>query len=175
MLTEFDIRAFRLGGGSNPLNAENYRQFLELCDLALIGLKSSTKTERVVKVPADYKKDPAFMQFYNAYPRHDAPGDAYKAWKQVKPDLQLILEALSWQRREPGWNKERCFIPLPATYLRGRQFENERPRSAWVESEAKPKHIHIYETLLDERFEFGHDELRECQCGDRQWIPKEAQ
>jgi len=54
---------------------------------------------------------------------------ALKAWKKLKPDLELlqtILGAVDAQARSPGWLKDGGqFIPLPATWLNGRRWDDE--------------------------------------------------
>lgn len=75
----------------------------------------------------DVPDNPLFDKFWSVYPRRDAKMDARKAFAQMGVDeevLVLILRALQWQIR--GWS-ERRFVPLPATYLRGRRWEDENP------------------------------------------------
>ena len=71
-----------------------------------------------------------FDAFWAAYPRHDARKDALKAWATLSPspDLQAeILSALAWQCDLPDWRKHGGqFVPLPATYLRGERWTDER-------------------------------------------------
>lgn len=74
--------------------------------------------------------DDDFSKFWAAYPRKDGKADAFKAWKSLKPnaDLQrVILEDLR-RRMESGgawYRTEKRFIKLPASYLRGRRWEDE--------------------------------------------------
>jgi len=71
-----------------------------------------------------------FMAFYQRYPRKEARKDAVKAWGQVVNDDPVIEEqihaALDWQI--PLYEqRERNFIPLPASYLRGERWTDEPP------------------------------------------------
>lgn len=69
-----------------------------------------------------------FDVFYKAYPRKRSPADAEKAWISIKPDLNAILAALEWQTKMHEWTKDNGqFIPYPASYLRARMWENEKP------------------------------------------------
>jgi len=71
--------------------------------------------------------DANFLRFWEAYPRRQARIDAVKAWNQIRPDagtVEAILAALEWQRET--WDSPQ-FIPLPASYLRGHRWEDERP------------------------------------------------
>lgn len=80
------------------------------------------------KVSQDYNSVD-FDLFWEAYPKKLNKADAIKAWKSVKADLQTILDALQWQKDLPDWKKE-CgqFVPYPASYLRGRRWEDEKPQ-----------------------------------------------
>lgn len=73
----------------------------------------------------------SFITFWTAYPRHVAKTDAWKAFQRLTVDdalLDLILDALDWQRTQPQWTKDRgAFIPYPATWLNGRRWEDEPP------------------------------------------------
>lgn len=74
--------------------------------------------------------DARFLEFWSYYPVKQAKRDAIKAWGQARitdDEWLQILTALDWQTRSEQW--EKGFIPLPATYLRGRRWEDE-PRQA---------------------------------------------
>jgi hypothetical protein len=62
-----------------------------------------------------------FEEFYQAYPRHEAKQDAAKAWKQIKPDLSTLLLDIENRVSSGHWADPK-FIPLPATYLRGKRW-----------------------------------------------------
>lgn len=70
-----------------------------------------------------------FLGFYTRYPRKEARKDAEKAWGklQITPETEeLIHAALDWQI--PIYEqREKHFIPLPATYLRGERWTDEPP------------------------------------------------
>lgn len=72
--------------------------------------------------------DSGFATFWQAYPRKDAKAGAQKAWRALKPDdalLGVILEALERAKTSEAWRKEGGqFIPLPATWIRGRRWED---------------------------------------------------
>ena len=83
------------------------------------------------RTPARREDDaPAeFQQFWAAYPRKDKRIDALKAWKQISPteaELPLILSHIARARASPQWLKDKGeFIPLPASYLRQRRWEDQ--------------------------------------------------
>lgn len=75
------------------------------------------------------KPELSFDRFWLKYPRRDAKKDATKVWIQLDPDdalIDTILEALEWQC-ELWADMERRFIPLPATYIRGERWTDEKP------------------------------------------------
>lgn len=70
-----------------------------------------------------------FDAFWKAYPRKVAKGAAEKAWKRLKPSLdvqQQIRDALIWQVLQDQWQDVK-FIPHPSTYLNQRRWEDEPP------------------------------------------------
>jgi len=67
-----------------------------------------------------------FDDFWALYPRHDAKKDARKAWDRVDPALHdQIVVALEWQVQREQW-QDPHYIPLPASWLRGERWEDER-------------------------------------------------
>jgi len=70
-----------------------------------------------------------FSEFYAIYPRHEAKPAAEKAWKRhsldkladtIIADVQArIADASQWKQAE------KRFVPLPATYLNGRRWEDD--------------------------------------------------
>ena len=86
----------------------------------------------------------SFVEFWKVYPRHEAKQDAIKAWKSLKPSDELCarIKADVQRRLSVGgsWYKaERQFVPLPATYIRGRRWEDEnQPMTEQLED--KPAH-----------------------------------
>ena len=104
-------------------------------------------TRAAILVPAN---DLSWVRFWTVYPRREAKLDARKAWAQLAPDAALvdtIIQALGWQRQTDGW--QRGFIPLAASYLRGRRFEDERPVTLQpVRRQMSDGAATVFETLL---------------------------
>lgn len=75
---------------------------------------------------AEYPED--FLRFWDAYPKKLGKGAAFKAWKKVKPNkitLDIMLQAISVQRRSEQWLKDRGqYIPHPATWLNQTRWED---------------------------------------------------
>lgn len=74
---------------------------------------------------------PDFEIFWTAYPRKEAKGAAWKAWKQLRPDRTLqgqILEAVARFRTSEKWAEENGrFIPHPSTWINKRRWEDSPP------------------------------------------------
>jgi len=71
-------------------------------------------------------KSDSFSQFWEIYPKREAKQDALKAWNKLNPDselLALILAAVPKHKATDNWKQG--FIPLPATFLNGRRWEDE--------------------------------------------------
>ena len=75
--------------------------------------------------------DPAFDAFYREYPKKIAKQDAIKAWGTIRPDAEMtekIMRGLDRWKKSEDWNRDGGrFIPYPATWLRGRRWEDEVP------------------------------------------------
>lgn len=71
-----------------------------------------------------------FNLFWADYPRKDARLDALKAWTELDPSpelLEQILQSLAWQKQRLDWTKDNGqYVPYPATWIRGRRWEDER-------------------------------------------------
>ncbi len=88
------------------------------------------KRAHYVMVPED---DPQWVRFWDAYEKRSSKKDARKAWAELDPSPELvdrIVTALAWQFQQRDWMKnDRAYAPLPATYLRGERWTDERPGS----------------------------------------------
>lgn len=86
------------------------------------------KLKRNIKPAATDLLD-GFDQFYRLYPRRQKRLNAESAWKKLKPDAALretLLVALANHCLRPDWIKDGGqYIPLPATWLNGRCWEDE--------------------------------------------------
>lgn len=81
--------------------------------------------------PGKPKPVDLFPDFYAAYPRKKAREDAEKAWKQMgldkDPELARAVIADVQQRaaHDAQWLRDRKAICYPATYLRGKRWNDE--------------------------------------------------
>jgi hypothetical protein len=69
------------------------------------------------------------LKFWIAYPKKSKKPDAWEAWVYNSCDelLEQILSSLKWQSVSHDWTKEAGqFIPLPASYLNARRWEDEQ-------------------------------------------------
>lgn len=90
--------------------------------------------ERAIPVLRTTKhEDPDFVEWYRAYPRHENRADASKAWRQVaaeRPPLAELLAVIARQKQSgclvPTVARDgRSVIPHPASWLRGRRWQDE--------------------------------------------------
>ena len=90
--------------------------------------KSKSKnTEKDTK-----EKERAFGRFWEAYPKHMGRQVAETAFEKIDLDEELLERMITaigqWQKTEQ-WNREGGrFIPLPATWLNQRRWEDELPK-----------------------------------------------
>lgn len=71
-----------------------------------------------------------FLAFWEEYPRKTGKGAAFRVWLRIRPSKKEradISSALKWQKQSLQWNDNGYgkFIPLPATYLNQRRWEDE--------------------------------------------------
>lgn len=75
-----------------------------------------------------------FDRFWKAYPRHEGKEPARRAWRRLKPNIQLcriMSAALERQKTSESWQRDGGrYIPMPATWLNQRRWEDEQPRPA---------------------------------------------
>lgn len=88
------------------------------------------REEKIYKTSCsnDEHSNDDFEQFWTAYPKKQAKQDAAKAFRsaKLKPEqLQTVLQDIKRRGSSPDWQKDGGkFIPLPATYLRGKRWED---------------------------------------------------
>jgi len=96
-------------------------------DTECIQVVSSLEPQVSIGKASEVNTNDEFNKFWEIYPKKLNKADALKAWKSVNVDLQTILDALKWQTELPDWRKDGGqFIPYPASYLRGKRWEDER-------------------------------------------------
>lgn len=144
--------------GGNPLLSDNpvAEKSVNRVRPTILAVASSSSDS----VSSERKElDPhgaSFAVFWKRYPNHKAKADALRAWRKLAPSPDLIAEihaALDWQTRQHGWVKDRGqFVPMGATYLNGRRWEDERvvlreeqPIPDWTE-ECRAMHSPICES-----------------------------
>lgn len=95
--------------------------------VAVAAEPEPVKTRPAPKPERDPKGPAAFQAFYDAYPKHEARQDALAAWLKLKPDGDLCAAIMAgvgaWQA-SGRWTDPK-YIPLPATFLNGRRWEDE--------------------------------------------------
>lgn len=92
--------------------------------------------------PTTYKDDKEFMSVYDIYPNKQSPQAAYKAWKKLKPNPELVSKIRKdiGLRTANNWNgRPKNMIPHPATYLNRREWEGEIVLNQEPGDKEKPK------------------------------------
>ena len=125
-----------------------------------------------VKAP-QYTED--FKAFWTAYPRKTGKGAAWAAWQKTTPVLGTALSALFWQVRSKDWTKDGgAFIPLPATYLNQRRWEDE-PQRALPRIQPAPEREQLPAWMNEPRpAPLTVEQRAEIQAGIRQLADQKA-
>jgi len=70
-----------------------------------------------------------FERFWRSYPKRQAKAEALRWWQRTRPDPAIVtamLDAIARQLQGGEWQKEGGrFIPMPATWLNQRRWEDE--------------------------------------------------
>jgi len=69
-----------------------------------------------------------FESFWTNYPKRTKKEDAIQAWMKIKPDLNIVLQALKWQKETKEWQRENGqYVPGAKNYILDRRWTDEPP------------------------------------------------
>jgi len=106
------------------------------CKETFAAFKEQGSTVRLAEIETRYhdsvgvkkvKPDSKFKEWYDQYPRKDAPRSAERAYvAALRRDTthDKLMSALLAFKREMA-DTEKTFIPMPATYLNGGRYQTE--------------------------------------------------
>jgi hypothetical protein len=89
-----------------------------------------TRIDANAECPTSGEYSPAFLLFWQAYPRKKDKGHAWKAWQTASknglPAIEAIVAKIVSAKRGPDWTKDAGqWIPYPASWINGRRWEDE--------------------------------------------------
>ena len=85
--------------------------------------ESKSKSKRRVEIEVDN----GFDVFWNNYPRKIGRHKAEEAWNKHKPNIDLVINTLQWQKESKGWFQDGGkFIPHPTTYINAKRWLDEK-------------------------------------------------
>jgi hypothetical protein len=120
-----------------------------------------------------------FEAFYSVYPKKKKRQDAMKAFVALDPGKELLetmISAVKAQSLEEDWKKEGGkYIPFPASWIRGRRWEDESPDAKPPEPDTIPcPKCEGHGSYLAKRYPAcAEEELFSCQnCKRTGRIPK---
>ena len=92
-----------------------------------ISLPHSGSSKPSKKPHQDPETEGRFDNFWREYPRKEAKQEARKAFFSLSPDevtFARMLEAVKRQKSSDQW-RDKQYIPHPATWIRGKRWEDE--------------------------------------------------
>jgi hypothetical protein len=124
-----------------------------------------------------------FEEWWIVFPKKVAKGDALSAWESLKkkgvlPSAEKLIEITRGQLAGPpdtGLNKDQKYIPHPASWIRGRRWEDESPDAKPPEPDTIPcPKCEGHGSYLAKRYPAcAEEELFSCQnCKRTGRIPK---
>ena len=70
-----------------------------------------------------------FLSFWDQYPKKVGKPNAFKQWKKIKPDLEIVIQALNQQKEyKENLNSENKFCPEwpdPERWIKNKRWEDE--------------------------------------------------
>lgn len=100
--------------------------------------QAAGKVKRVTTTHPDPEREAWFAEWYGVYPKHEARGDAEKAFRRHVTNHEIFERVI--KATKAGWGglaTELQFIPYPATWLNRKPWE-EPPTQASLALIAKP-------------------------------------
>lgn len=86
-----------------------------------------------------------FDEFWESYPKKVGKAKAKDLWIKLKPDIEVTLSALLWQKESDQWTRDGGqFIPNPATYLSQGRWDDEKPQSTSMVSTMQAQFNRLY-------------------------------
>jgi len=127
-----------VGGDDNTLKITNWAAYQSEYERQKPHRKPTTKTGNDLTPKGVTTKDTIsknnFNIFWEAYPRKQAKVDAERAFKSLNPSedlLAVVIADISSRKQSEAWQKDGGkYIPLPASYLRGKRWEDETKKEA---------------------------------------------
>lgn len=115
---------------SNKDSSTGVQQVLTACSTNQEPRTNNHKPVKEEKAPqAASRLQIAFDQFWKAYPKKSAKGDAEKAFKKINPNaelLQTMLDAIEAQKHGKAWlDDDGQYVPNPATWLNAKRWDDE--------------------------------------------------
>ena len=151
----FRSRHASVTDSNGPITHHNGR-ITEIRDIADTEVKvdSDSDSDSEKKKKTTPKPSPAaldgFVEFWQAYPKKQGKEPARKVWMRDRPDIQKVLMALEWQKTEDQWTKDGGqYIPLPATYLNAKRYDDENPNGC----EPEPEYIYLDKMTPEQRMD----------------------
>jgi uncharacterized protein YdaU (DUF1376 family) len=104
------------------------------------SLSKTTSNPLAQKKPCACEYSPSFLEFWTSYPRKIGKDAAFKAWKGIKPNREILdamLVAMERQKPTLRWDDGGKFIPHPATWLRAGRWKDETNNAAEANADAR--------------------------------------
>jgi hypothetical protein len=113
----------------HPCTQQVQHKIKEIKEIKEINNIPDSENQGKNKIIKDYQKDERFMRFYNAYPKKEDPRDAWKAFKSIIGDDDILLEEIiaDIELRKSKHSKwqDKQYIKYPAVYLRKGEYLGE--------------------------------------------------
>jgi hypothetical protein len=94
-----------------------------------VHMENENKDISIIKNKDKREYSEEFELFWKNYPKKVGKGSSWLEWKKEKPDIDVCLKTLSWQKISHDWTKENGkWIVDPERWIKKRRWEDEPPK-----------------------------------------------
>lgn len=129
--SESDIRFYKSQsdrgkkGAKARWDKESHASALPTNNQELVTINKETKNTVSIEEESFLK---TFEKFYSEYPKKVDKEGAKRIWLKDKPNIDTVLNALSWQKNSDEWQRDGGrWAPNPSKYIADKRWEDEMP------------------------------------------------
>ena len=129
--SEIDIRFYKSQSERGKRGAkarwckESHASALPTINQEPITKNKETKNTVSIEEESSLK---TFEKFYSEYPKKVDKEGAKRIWLKYKPNLETVLNTLSWQKNSDEWQRDGGrWTPNPSKYIADKRWEDEMP------------------------------------------------
>ena len=128
-LEQLEIISIKSTSKYSIYTIENYDIYQDVNTLSTNKQQTDNKQTTTKQTHNTHKEHNIdFDEFWKLYPNKNGKATALKAWIKRKPNLDVVKNALLWQKELDSWKKnDGQFVPMASTYINNERWMDEKP------------------------------------------------